>query len=58
MRAIRVQISADGAVVSAEMLKLHPTQDQALLREQIRGCDEAAAKDGVAIPSEKSGVVP
>ena len=53
--AIRVQISAEGRVVSAEILKsVHPAYDQSLLRAAKGWLYEPAKKDGVAIPSEKT----
>jgi len=53
--AIRVQISAEGKVVNAEMIKsVHPAYDQALLRAARGWLYEPAKKDGVAIPSEKT----
>jgi len=53
--AIRVQISAEGKVVNAEMVKsVHPAYDQALLRAARAWLYEPAKKDGVAIPSEKT----
>lgn len=53
--AIRVQISAEGKVTSAEMLKsVHPAYDQLLLRSARSWLYEPAKKDGVPIPSEKT----
>ena len=53
--AIRVQISAEGRVVSAEILKsVHPAYDQSLLRAAKAWLYEPAKKDGVPIPSEKT----
>jgi len=53
--AIRVQISAEGRVVSAEILKsVHPAYDQSLLRAAKAWMYEPAKKDGVPIPSEKT----
>ena len=53
--AIRVQISAEGKVVSAEMVKsVHPAYDQSLLRAAKAWLYEPAKKDGVPIPSEKT----
>jgi TonB family protein len=53
--AIRVEISAEGKVVNAEMLKsVHPAYDQSLLRAAKSWLYEPAKKDGVAIPSEKT----
>jgi len=53
--AIRVQISAEGKVVNAEMIKsVHPAYDQALLRAARTWLYEPARKDGVPIPSEKT----
>ncbi len=53
--AIRVQISAEGKVVGAEILKsVHPAYDQSLLRAAKGWLYEPAKKDGVAIPSEKT----
>jgi TonB family protein len=52
--AVRVQISADGKVTSAEMLKsVHPAYDQSLLRAARGWVYEPAKKDGVPIASEK-----
>src|SRR3954466_4961545 len=53
--AVRVQISAEGKVVNAEIIKsVHPGYDQALLRAARAWLYEPAKKDGVAIPSEKT----
>jgi len=53
--AVRVQISAEGKVTSAEIIKsVHPAYDQALLRAARGWVYEPAKKDGVAIPSEKT----
>jgi TonB family protein len=53
--AVRVQISAEGKVISAEILKsVHPAYDQSLLRAAKGWLYEPAKKDGVAIPSEKT----
>jgi len=53
--AIRVQISAEGKVTGAEMLKsVHPAYDQLLLRSARTWLYEPAKKDGVPIPSEKT----
>ena len=53
--AIRVQISADGKVTSAEILKsVHPAYDQSLLRAARAWLYEPAKKDGVPISSEKT----
>jgi TonB family protein len=53
--AIRVQISAEGKVTNAEMLKsVHPAYDQSLLRSARAWLYEPATKDGVPIPSEKT----
>lgn len=53
--AIRVQISADGKVTNAEILKsVHPAYDQSLLRAARTWLYEPAKKDGVPIPSEKT----
>jgi len=53
--SVRVQISADGRVTSAEILKsVHPAYDQSLLRAAKTWQYEPATKDGVAIPSEKT----
>lgn len=53
--AVRVQISADGKVTNAEILKsVHPAYDQSLLRAAKTWVYEPAKKDGVPIPSEKT----
>jgi TonB family protein len=53
--SVRVQISAEGKVTSAEILKsVHPAYDQSLLRAAKSWLYEPAKKDGVAIPSEKT----
>jgi tetratricopeptide (TPR) repeat protein len=53
--AVRIQISAEGKVVSAEMIKpLHPAYDQLLLRAARGWLYEPARKDGVAVASEKT----
>lgn len=53
--AIRVQISADGKVLNAEMIKsVHPAYDQLLLRTAKSWLYQPATKDGVPIPSEKT----
>jgi TonB family protein len=53
--AVRVQISAQGKVTSAEIVKsVHPAYDQALLRAARGWVYEPAKKDGIAIPSEKT----
>jgi TonB family protein len=53
--AIRVQISAEGKVVSAEILKsVHPAYDQALLHAAKGWLYEPAKKDGTPIASEKT----
>jgi TonB family protein len=53
--AIRVEISAEGKVVNAEILKsVHPAYDQSLLHAAKGWLYEPAKKDGVAIPSEKT----
>jgi len=53
--AVRVQISAEGKVTNAEILKsVHPAYDQLLLRSARAWLYEPAKKDGVAIPSEKT----
>ena len=53
--AIRVQISAEGKVVNAEILKsVHPAYDQSLLRAAKTWLYEPAKKDGVPIASEKT----
>lgn len=53
--AIRIQISAEGKVVNAEILKsVHPAYDQSLLRAAKEWSYQPATKDGVPIPSEKT----
>ena len=53
--AIRVQISAEGKVTSAEMVKsVHPAYDQMLLRSARSWSYQPARKDGVPIPMEKT----
>ena len=53
--AVRVQISAEGKVVSAEILKsVHPGYDQALLHAAKSWLYEPAKKDGTPIASEKT----
>lgn len=53
--AVRVQISAEGKVTSAEILKsVHPAYDQLLLRSARSWLYEPAKKDGTPIPSEKT----
>jgi TonB family protein len=53
--AVRVQISAEGKVTAAEILKsVHPAYDQLLLRSARAWLYEPAKKDGVPIPSEKT----
>ena len=53
--AVRVQISAEGKVVSAEMIKsVHPVYDQLLLRAARGWQYQPALKDGVPIPMEKT----
>jgi len=53
--SVRVQISAEGKVTGAEILKsVHPAYDQSLLRAARTWLYEPAKKDGVAIPSEKT----
>jgi TonB family protein len=53
--SVRVQISAEGKVTNAEILKsVHPAYDQSLLRAAKGWLYEPAKKDGVAIPSEKT----
>jgi TonB family protein len=50
-----VQISADGKVVNAEILKsVHPAYDQLLLRAARTWLYEPAKKDGIPISSEKT----
>jgi len=53
--AVRVQISAEGKVISAEIAKsIHPAYDQLLLRAARAWLYEPARKDGVPISSEKT----
>jgi TonB family protein len=53
--AVRVQISAEGKVTDAEMVKsLHPAYDQAVLRAARAWLYKPALKDGAPIPSEKT----
>lgn len=53
--AVRVQISAEGKVISAEIVKsVHPAYDQSLLRAARGWLYEPAQKDGVPISSEKT----
>ena len=53
--AVRVQISAEGKVTDAEIIKpTHPAYDQLLLRAAKGWLYEPARKDGVPIPSEKT----
>jgi TonB family protein len=53
--AVRVQISAEGKVTNAEILKsVHPAYDQLLLRAARSWLYEPAKKDGTPIPSEKT----
>jgi TonB family protein len=53
--SVRVQISAEGRVTSAEIVKsVHPAYDQLLLRAARGWLYEPARKDGVPIPSEKT----
>ena len=53
--SLRVQISAEGKVVSAEIVKsVHPAYDQLLLRAAKGWSYEPAKKDGVPIASEKT----
>ena len=53
--SVKVQISAEGKVTAAEIVKsVHPAYDQALLRAARGWLYEPARKDGVAIPSEKT----
>jgi len=52
--AVRIQISTDGRVVAAEIVKsVHPVYDQMLLRAARGWMYQPARKDGVAIPMEK-----
>jgi len=53
--SVRVQISAEGKVVSAQIVRsVHPAYDQALLRAARTWLYVPAKKDGVGIPSEKT----
>jgi TonB family protein len=53
--AVRVQISSEGKVTDAEMVKsLHPAYDQAVLRAARLWLYKPALKDGAPIPSEKT----
>jgi TonB family protein len=53
--SVRVQISAEGRVTSAEIVKsVHPAYDQLLLRAARGWLYEPARRDGVPIPSEKT----
>jgi TonB family protein len=53
--SVRVQISAEGRVTSAEIVKsVHPAYDQSLLRAARGWLYEPARRDGVPIPSEKT----
>jgi TonB family protein len=53
--AVRVQISQEGKVVSAEIVKsVHPAYDQMLLRAARGWLYEPAKKDGVPIAMEKT----
>jgi TonB family protein len=53
--AVRVQISAEGRVISAEMVKsVHPAYDPVLLRAARGWLYEPARKDGVPVASEKT----
>jgi tetratricopeptide (TPR) repeat protein len=53
--SVRVQISAEGKVVSAEILTpIHPAYDSLLLRAARGWLYEPARKDGVAIAIEKT----
>ena len=52
--AVRVQISAEGKVVEAEMTKsVHPAYDQLVLRAARGWLYQPARKDGIPISSEK-----
>ncbi len=52
--AVRVQISAEGKVIDAEMTKsVHPAYDQLVLRAARNWLYQPARKDGVPISSEK-----
>ena len=53
--AIRVQISAEGKVTSAEVVRsIHPAYDAALVRAAEEWVYEPGKKDGVPIPMEKT----
>jgi TonB family protein len=53
--SVRVQISAEGKVTSAEIVKsVHPAYDALLLRAARSWLYEPARKDGAPIPSEKT----
>ena len=53
--SVRIQISAEGKVTSAEIVKsVHPAYDPLLLRAARSWLYEPARKDGVPIPSEKT----
>jgi TonB family protein len=53
--AVRVQISAEGKVVSAEIVRsLHPGYDQLLLRAAREWLYQPGKRDGVDIASEKT----
>ena len=53
--AVKVQISAEGKVTDAEIVKsLHPAYDQLVLRAARGWLYKPAQKDGAPIPSEKT----
>lgn len=53
--AVRVQISAEGRVLAAEITKsIHPAYDQLLLRATKGWLYQPAQKDGVPIPIDKT----
>lgn len=53
--SVRVQISAEGKVTAAEIVKsVHPAYDPLLLRAARSWLYEPARQDGVPIPSEKT----
>jgi TonB family protein len=53
--AVRIQISAEGKVTDAEIIKsVHPAYDQLILRAARGWLYQPARKDGVPIPSEKT----
>ena len=53
--AVRVQISADGKVTSAEIIKsVHYAYDQLLVRAARTWTYEPAQRDGAPVPSEKT----